>query len=68
VTDDPLDPAAGGDALRRSAPFVRVAVAPAPWMWNSQLVILDEPTAALGVAQTEQVLSLVKRLGEQASR
>jgi D-xylose transport system ATP-binding protein len=34
-------------------------------MWNSQLVILDEPTAALGVAQTEQVLSLVKRLGEQ---
>ncbi len=34
-------------------------------MWNSKLVILDEPTAALGVAQTEQVLELVKRLGEQ---
>jgi len=34
-------------------------------MWNSKLVILDEPTAALGVAQTEQVLALVKRLGEQ---
>ena len=29
------------------------------------LVILDEPTAALGVAQTKQVLDLVKRLGEQ---
>jgi D-xylose transport system ATP-binding protein len=28
-------------------------------------VILDEPTAALGVAQTRQVLDLVKRLGEQ---
>jgi D-xylose transport system ATP-binding protein len=41
-----------------------VAVARAV-MWNSKLVILDEPTAALGVAQTEQVLSLVKRLGEQ---
>jgi ABC-type sugar transport system ATPase subunit len=41
-----------------------VAVARAV-MWNSQLVILDEPTAALGVAQTEQVLSLVKTLGEQ---
>src|SRR6476469_4126615 len=41
-----------------------VAVARAV-MWNSQLVILDEPTAALGVAQTEQVLSLVKRLGQQ---
>jgi D-xylose transport system ATP-binding protein len=34
-------------------------------MWNSRLVILDEPTAALGVAQTEQVLALVKRLAEQ---
>jgi D-xylose transport system ATP-binding protein len=29
------------------------------------MVILDEPTAALGVAQTEQVLALVKRLREQ---
>jgi D-xylose transport system ATP-binding protein len=28
-------------------------------------VILDEPTAALGVAQTRQVLDLVKRLAEQ---
>jgi D-xylose transport system ATP-binding protein len=41
-----------------------VAVARAV-MWNSNLVILDEPTAALGVAQTEQVLALVRRLGEQ---
>jgi D-xylose transport system ATP-binding protein len=41
-----------------------VAVARAV-MWNSRLVILDEPTAALGVAQTEQVLALVRRLGEQ---
>jgi D-xylose transport system ATP-binding protein len=41
-----------------------VAVARAV-MWNSKLVILDEPTAALGVAQTEQVLALVNRLKEQ---
>jgi D-xylose transport system ATP-binding protein len=41
-----------------------VAVAKAV-MWNSKVVILDEPTAALGVAQTQQVLQLVKRLGEQ---
>jgi len=34
-------------------------------MWNSRLVILDEPTAALGVAQTAQVLELVARLAEQ---
>jgi D-xylose transport system ATP-binding protein len=41
-----------------------VAVARAV-MWNSRVVILDEPTAALGVAQTRQVLDLVGRLGEQ---
>jgi D-xylose transport system ATP-binding protein len=41
-----------------------VAVARAV-MWNSRVVILDEPTAALGVAQTEQVLALVRRLAEQ---
>ena len=41
-----------------------VAVARAV-MWNSRLVILDEPTAALGVAQTEQVLELVARLAQQ---
>nr|MDQ2699135.1 ATP-binding cassette domain-containing protein [Actinomycetota bacterium] len=32
---------------------------------KARVVILDEPTAALGVAQTEQVLSLVTRLAEQ---
>ena len=41
-----------------------VAVARAV-MWNSRLVILDEPTAALGVAQTRQVLDLVRRLADQ---
>ncbi|MDT8914135.1 ATP-binding cassette domain-containing protein [Amycolatopsis sp. PS_44_ISF1] len=34
-------------------------------LWNSKVVILDEPTAALGVAQTRQVLDLVRRLAEQ---
>ena len=41
-----------------------VAVAKAV-QWNSKVAVLDEPTAALGVAQTEQVLALVRRLGEQ---
>jgi D-xylose transport system ATP-binding protein len=34
-------------------------------MWNARVVLLDEPTAALGVAQTRQVLDLIKRLKEQ---
>jgi D-xylose transport system ATP-binding protein len=41
-----------------------VAIAKAV-LWNSRLVILDEPTAALGVAQTRQVLNLVRRLAEK---
>jgi D-xylose transport system ATP-binding protein len=32
---------------------------------NARVVLLDEPTAALGVAQTRQVLTLIKRLREQ---
>ncbi|MFY9614630.1 MAG: ATP-binding cassette domain-containing protein [Candidatus Dormiibacterota bacterium] len=34
-------------------------------MWSAKLVMLDEPTAALGVAQTRQVLDLILRLKEQ---
>ncbi|MCP4359218.1 MAG: sugar ABC transporter ATP-binding protein [Chloroflexi bacterium] len=41
-----------------------IAVAKAV-MWNSRVVILDEPTAALGVAQTRQVLDLVRRLADK---
>ena len=38
-----------------------VAIAKAV-LWESQLVIMDEPTAALGVAQTRMVLDLVRTL------
>jgi len=41
-----------------------VAVAKAV-MSKTQLVIMDEPTAALGVAQTEMILDLIKRLASQ---
>ncbi len=41
-----------------------VAVAKAV-MWNSKLVIMDEPTAALGVVQTRMVLDLIKRLADR---
>jgi D-xylose transport system ATP-binding protein len=40
-----------------------VAIAKAV-LWNNKLVVLDEPTAALGVAQTAQVLELVRRLAD----
>jgi D-xylose transport system ATP-binding protein len=33
-------------------------------LWNGKVVFLDEPTAALGVAQTRQVLNLVRRLAD----
>ena len=41
-----------------------VAIAKAV-LWNTQLVIMDEPTAALGVAQTAMVLQLVRRLADR---
>lgn len=53
-------PVAGLSGGQRQAIAVAKAV-----MWNSRLVILDEPTAALGVAQTRQVLDLVRRLAEK---
>src|SRR5438067_5782705 len=34
-------------------------------LWEAKLVLLDEPTAALGVAQTRQVLDLIRRLKEK---
>ncbi|MDQ2846058.1 MAG: ATP-binding cassette domain-containing protein [Actinomycetota bacterium] len=34
-------------------------------LWDSKVVLLDEPTAALGVQQTAQVLDLVRRLADQ---
>ena len=34
-------------------------------LWDPRIVLLDEPTAALGVAQREQVLNLINRLRDQ---
>ena len=41
-----------------------VAIAKAV-LWNSKLVIMDEPTAALGVAQTAMVLTWSRRLADR---
>lgn len=53
-------PVAGLSGGQRQSIAVARAV-----MWNSKVVILDEPTAALGVAQTRQVLELVKTLANK---
>jgi D-xylose transport system ATP-binding protein len=34
-------------------------------LWDSKVVVLDEPAAALGVAQTQQVLETVRRLADR---
>lgn len=36
-------------------------------LWRSKLVIMDEPTAALGVAQTQVVLDLIRRLADRGA-
>jgi ABC-type sugar transport system ATPase subunit len=53
-TDRPVDSLSGG---QRQA----VAIARA-LRWNARLVIMDEPTAALGVAESRQVLDLIREL------
>src|SRR5438105_1231621 len=64
VRDGEVMALVGDNGAGKSTLIKSVAVARAV-MWNSRVVILDEPTAALGVAQTRQVLDLVKRLAEQ---
>jgi ABC-type sugar transport system ATPase subunit len=80
LDEDAMERAAGDTLARLSVTSVRsirqpvgslsggqrqaVAVAKAV-MWNSKLVIMDEPTAALGVNQTAVVLDLVKRLSRE---
>ena len=53
-TDRAVDTLSGG---QRQA----VAIARA-LRWNARLVIMDEPTAALGVAESRQVLDLIREL------
>lgn len=53
----PIATLSGGQ--RQSAAVARAV------MWNSKVVLLDEPTAALGVEQTRQVKDLIRRLRER---
>jgi ABC-type sugar transport system ATPase subunit len=58
-----------GDATRpveRLSGGQRQAVAIARALrWNARVVIMDEPTAALGVAETKLVLDLIRRLKDE---
>ena len=53
---------AGGERLRRPAAGHRGRRAV---MWASKVVFMDEPTAALGVVQTRNVLDLIKRVRDR---
>jgi len=57
---NPRDPVAALSGGQRQSVAVARSV-----MWKAKVVILDEPTAALGVQQTKQVLELVLRLRNQ---
>ena len=60
--DRAVDPPAGRSLSGGQRQSVAIAKAV---LWNTKLVIMDEPTAALGVAQTAMVLDLVRRLADR---
>ena len=57
---DPSVPVASMSGGQRQAVAIGRTV-----FWGKKLLLLDEPTAALGVEESEQVLSLLERLREQ---
>jgi fructose transport system ATP-binding protein len=59
ISGTPVESLSGGQ--RQSVAIARAIV------WASKLVIMDEPTAALGVAQARAVLDLVRRVRERGT-
>jgi ABC-type sugar transport system ATPase subunit len=59
ITGTPVGSLSGGQ--RQSVAIARAAA------WASKLMIMDEPTAALGVAQSQAVLELVRRIRERGT-
>jgi ABC-type sugar transport system ATPase subunit len=59
VWGTPVERLSGGQ--RQSVAIARAVV------WSSKLLIMDEPTAALGVAQSQAVLQLVRRVRDRGT-
>ena len=59
ISGTPVGSLSGGQ--RQSVAIARAAA------WASKLMIMDEPTAALGVAQSQAVLDLVRRIRERGT-
>jgi ABC-type sugar transport system ATPase subunit len=59
ISGTPVERLSGGQ--RQSVAIARAIV------WSSKLLIMDEPTAALGVAQSQAVLDLVQRVRERGT-
>ena len=59
IWGSPVESLSGGQ--RQSVAIARALV------WASKLLIMDEPTAALGVAQSRAVLDLVRRVRERGT-
>lgn len=55
--NEPVGSLSGGQ--RQAVAVARAAV------WGSNMIIMDEPTAALGVRQTEFVLELITRMRDE---
>jgi ABC-type sugar transport system ATPase subunit len=59
ISGTPVERLSGGQ--RQSIAIARAVV------WASKLLIMDEPTAALGVAQSQAVLELVRRVRDRGT-
>lgn len=60
VPPDPARPVAELSGGQRQAVAISRAL-----HWNAEVIVMDEPTAALGVAETAQVLDLIRRLSAE---
>lgn len=61
IPDERVEVAALSGGQRQAVAIARAA------HWASRVILMDEPTAALGVAETERVESLIRRLSDRGT-